>query len=31
MGGPYEGKREILDVKGFTTKPGIKKAEKIYL
>ena len=22
MGGPYEGKREILDVKGFSTKPG---------
>ena len=22
MGAPYEGKREILDVKGFVTKPG---------
>ena len=22
MGGPYEGKREVLDVKGFATKPG---------
>ncbi|MBO4979500.1 MAG: ADP-ribosylglycohydrolase family protein [Clostridia bacterium] len=23
VGGPYEGKREILDVKGFTTEPGV--------
>ena len=22
IGGPYEGKREILNVTGFTTKPG---------
>ena len=22
MGGPYEGKREILDIKGFSTAPG---------
>ena len=22
MGAPYEGKREILDIKGFITKPG---------
>ena len=22
IGGPYEGRREILDIKGFTTKKG---------
>ncbi|MBQ8356988.1 MAG: hypothetical protein IJX39_04170 [Clostridia bacterium] len=22
MGAPYEGKRQVLDVKGFVTKPG---------